>query len=63
MKVSVAGQVFEASSWNQAVTDALIAKSRHYVSAEQRKRAVDALMHGREVQVGNILIKPVKEKS
>lgn len=62
MKVQAAGQVFEAPSWRGAVGDALAAHGKRPTTVEERLRAVDALMHGREAQVGGILIKPVKEK-
>jgi hypothetical protein len=62
VRVQVGGKVFEAPSWRGAVGDALASKGLRPTTAEERLRAVDALMRGREVQIGGILIKPVKGK-
>jgi len=62
VKVSVGGKIFEAPSWRGAVGDALASRGKRPTTVEERMRAVDALMHGREVQIAGILIKPVKEK-
>lgn len=61
MKVSVAGKVFEAPSWRGAVGDALASQGKRSTTVDERLRAVDALMHGREAHVGGIIIKPVSK--
>lgn len=61
MKVQVGGQIFEAPSWRGALGDALASKGKRSTTINERLRAVDALMHGREVQIAGILVKPVKE--
>lgn len=62
MKVSVAGKVFEAPSWRGAVGDVLAAYGRNNTTIDQRLRAVDLLMHGREANIAGLIIKPIKEK-
>lgn len=61
MKVKVGGQVFEAPSWRGALGDALAAHGKSPTTVDQRLRACDALMSGREVQIGGILVKPVSK--
>ena len=62
MKVRVGGRTFEAPSWRGALGDALAALGKRPTTAEERIRATDALMKGREVQIAGLLIKPVKER-
>lgn len=62
MKVSVAGQVFENPSWRGAVGDVLTAYGKRNTDINQRLRAVDALMHGREAHIAGLIIKPVREE-
>lgn len=62
MKVSVAGKVFEAPSWRGAVGDVLAAYGRTNTTIDQRLRAVDALMHGREAHIAGLIIKPVRDR-
>jgi hypothetical protein len=59
MKVSVAGKVFEAPSWRGALGDALASQGKRSTTINERLRAVDALMHGREVRIAGIIVKPV----
>lgn len=63
MKVSVAGKVFEAPSWRGVVGDVLAAYNKRNTDINQRLRAVDALMHGREAHIAGLIIKPIREKS
>lgn len=60
MKVKAAGQVFEAPSWRGALGDALAAHGKRSTSINERLRAVDALMHGRKVEIGGIIVEPVR---
>lgn len=62
MKVRVGGRTYEDPSWRGALSRALSAQGKRQTTAEERIRAVDALMHGREVQIAGILVKPVKER-
>lgn len=62
MKVSVAGKVFEAPSWRGVVGDVLAAYGRNNTTIDQRLRAVDLLMHGREAQIAGLIIKPVRDR-
>jgi hypothetical protein len=62
VKVSVAGRVFEAPSWRGAVGDVLAAYGKRNTDINQRLRAVDALMHGREAISAGLIIKPIREK-
>lgn len=60
MKVKVGGQVFEAPSWRGALGDALAAHGKRSTTINERLRAVDALMHGRTVEIGGIVVEPVR---
>lgn len=54
--------MFEAPSWRGALGDALASRGKRSTTIDERLRAVDALMHGREVQIAGILVKPVRDR-
>lgn len=60
MKVKVGGQVFEAPSWRGALGDALAAHGKRPTTVDQRLWAVNRLMHGNRVEIGGIIVEPVR---
>lgn len=60
MKVKVGGQVFEAPSWRGALGDALAAHGKSPTTLDQRLRAVRRLMDGHKVEIGSIVVEPVR---
>jgi hypothetical protein len=59
VKVTVAGKPFEAPSWRGVLGDVLAAYRKN-PPIEERLRAVNALMHGREAHIAGLIIKPVR---
>lgn len=60
IKVQVGNKIYEEASYRGAVGAALADQGRRETTADQRLRATELIMRGREADIAGIIIKPVR---